>query len=72
MPLKESDLRKVTFPVPSENLTNLINSYFAKRYLEKSYDKVLAKLELVLEEERFDGEWLELMYQQWEQEQPPR
>lgn len=70
MSLKEKDLRKVTFPVPSENLTALINKYFAKRYLDKSTDKTLEALEDLIEIEGFDSEWLELMYDRWVQEQP--
>ena len=72
MSLKEKDLRKVTFPVPSEELTTLINKYFAKRYLDKPTDKTLEELENLLEEEGFDVEWLELMYDRWAQEQPDK
>ena len=72
MPLKEKDLRKVVFPSPSEELTVLINKYFAKRYLDKSTEKTLEELENLLEEEGFDGEWLELLYDRWMQEQPDK
>lgn len=73
MPLKERDLRKVTFHVPSEQLVDLINAYFAKRYLEKpSADAVLGKVESLLEDEGFDLEWLELLYDKWVQEQPAK
>lgn len=72
MPLKEKDLRKVVFPSPSEELTALINKYFAKRYLDKSTEKTLEELENLLEEEGFDGEWLELLYDRWMQEQPDK
>lgn len=72
MSLKEKDLRKVTFPAPSEELTSLINKYFAKRYLDKSVDKILEELENLLEEEGFDVDWLELMYDRWAQEQPDK
>ena len=70
MSLKEKDLRKVTFPAPSENLTALINKYFAKRYLDKPTDKTLEALEDLIEIEGFDSEWLELMYDRWVREQP--
>jgi hypothetical protein len=72
MPLKEKDLRKVIFPAPSENLTSLINKYFAKRYLDKQTDKTLEELEDLMEDEGFDSEWLELMYDRWAQEQPAK
>jgi succinate dehydrogenase flavin-adding protein (antitoxin of CptAB toxin-antitoxin module) len=72
MSLKEKDLRKVTFPAPSEELTALINKYFAKRYLDKATDKTLEELENLLEEEGFDVEWLEIMYERWSQEQPDK
>lgn len=72
MSLKEKDLRKVTFHVPSEELTALINKYFAKRYLDKAVDKTLEELENLLEEEGFDVDWLELMYDRWVQEQPDK
>lgn len=73
MPLKDRDLRKVIFPAPSEQLTDLINIYFAKRYLEKpSADAVLGKVEALLEDEGFDVEWLELLYDKWVQEQPSK
>lgn len=72
MPLKEKDLRKVTFPAPSENLTAAINKYFAKRYLDKPTDKIFEELEDLMEAEGFDSEWLELMYDRWAQEQPAK
>lgn len=72
MPLKEKDLRKVVFNVPSESLTELVNTYFSKRYLNKSFDSVLDKLESKIEEEGFDMDWLEALYERWEQEQPSK
>lgn len=72
MPLKEKDLRKVVFSVPSENLTNLINKYFSKRYLDKPVDNILEDLESLLEEEGFDIDWLETLYDRWSQEQPSK
>ena len=72
MPLKEKDLRKAIFPAPSEQLTSLINSYFAKRYLDKSTDRVLGELETLLEEEGFDMSWIEQLYDCWAQEQPEK
>lgn len=72
MPLKEKDLRKVVFSVPSENLTNLINKYFSKRYLDKPVDNILEDLESLMEEEGFDVDWLETLYDRWAQEQPSK
>lgn len=72
MPIKEKDLRKVVFSVPSENLTNLINKYFSKRYLEKPTDNILEDLESLMEEEGFDIDWLESLYDRWSQEQPSK
>ena len=72
MPLKEKDLRKVVFSVPSENLTNLINKYFSKRYLDKPVDNILEDLESLMEEEGFDIDWLETLYDRWSQEQPSK
>lgn len=72
MPLKEKDLRKVVFSVPSENLTNLINKYFSKRYLDKPVDNILEDLESLMEEEGFDVDWLETLYDRWVQEQPSK
>lgn len=72
MPLKETDLRKLTFTAPSEQLIDYINSYFAKRYLDKNYENVLDKVEILMEEEGFDKDYLEVLYNRWEQEQPER
>lgn len=72
MPLKEKDLRKVVFSVPSENLTNLINKYFSKKYLDKPVDNILEDLESLMDEEGFDVDWLETLYDRWVQEQPSK
>jgi hypothetical protein len=72
MTLKEKDLRKAIFPAPSEQLTSLINSYFARRYLDKSTDRVLGELETLLEEEGFDMSWIEQLYDCWSREQPEK
>lgn len=72
MPLKENDLRKLTFTAPSEQLIDAINSYFAKRYLDKNYDNVLDKVETLMDEEGFDKDYLDVLYNRWEQEQPDR
>lgn len=72
MPLKEKDLRKVEFPAPSEEAVALINSYFAKRYLDKQFDDVLDRLTSVLEAEGISFDILEPLYNMWEEEQPPK